>query len=312
MRTRSQRRPIPDVSVVVPVYNQELHLAAGIESVLEQRDVSLEVICVEDRSTDASWSILKRLHRADRRVQLVRHPTNRGEGPSRNTGIERARGRYIQNADPDDLLPPDALASLSSAAAETGAEVVRGLAERLDGDVRRPWNGEVAGEVRPEAASVPELQGFTETRVGSLLDLPELWIPWFHVCHLTSSELLRRRGIRFPSLSVGADLVFLVEVLTAASKLCVLPKTTYTYRVWHHSRPGFESVSDYLTSTVRVKEIYGSRFSPCWAAYEPFVKFDLAKYIESAALDEDQRRRATARLAKISSNDRRASAELHS
>src|SRR5687768_7513246 len=116
----------PDISVVVPVYNKEAHLAECIESVLEQEGVSLEVICVDDDSADRSWKILKRLRRADRRVMLIRHPANLGPSAARNTGIDLANGRYLQFTDADDMLPPGALHSLHAAAVRAEAEVVRG------------------------------------------------------------------------------------------------------------------------------------------------------------------------------------------
>src|SRR5436190_7345678 len=119
-------RSIPDVSVIVPVHNAEAHLMECLESVLDQPRVSLEAICVDDRSTDGSWQILRGVQGSDSRVRLVRQPTNLGAAAARNAGIELARGRYVQFTDADDLLAPGALASLHEAAIANGAEVARG------------------------------------------------------------------------------------------------------------------------------------------------------------------------------------------
>ncbi len=159
------------------------------------------------------------------------------------------------------MLPPDALRSLYDAVRATGAEVARGLLQRLDDGVCRPWNGEIAGVVRAEASSLPEVRGRREARVGSLLELPELWIPWFHYCCLISTELLRRRGIRYPSppsgenpaVLAGEDPPFLAEVLSSARRICVVPQPTYTYRVWAHRPIGFAQIRDELASAEAVQ-----------------------------------------------------------
>jgi glycosyltransferase involved in cell wall biosynthesis len=295
------------VSVVVAVYNKELHLNECVRSVLEQPGVALEVICVDDCSTDSSWKILKRLRRLDRRVKLVRHPANLGPAVARNTGIEHATGRYLQFTDADDLLAPGALASLHAAAMGTGAEAARGLLQKLDKGVLAPWTGEVAEQVVPESRSFPELQATPQMHTGALLDLPELWIPWFHTCFLISGDLVARHGIRYPALAQGEDPVFLSQVLTAAGSICVLPEQTYIYRIWEHRpRRGFADVRDYFAHAEMVKHIYGRRFSPCWETYGPYIKVDLAYLVERAELQEPELRWARARLSRFPDNGRPA------
>ena len=296
MRRLPFPRRAPEVSVVVPVYNKEPYLAGCIESVLDQRGVSLEVICVDDGSTDGSGEILQRLSRSDRRVKLVRHEANVGPGGARNTGIDLAKGRYLQFTDADDLLPPGALHSLHAAAVTAEAEVVRGLVQGLRDGILTPWTGEVYGEVLPESSSLPELQATQHVRVGSLLDLPELWIPWYHQCCLISRDHLLRHGIRYPALISGQDPVFMAEVLTAATTICVIRDVTYTYRFWKHPQPGFEVVRDQFAHAEIVKQVYGNAFTACWETYEPFIKRALAMLLEYASLQEGELASFTRRL----------------
>lgn len=96
-----------EVSVVVPVYNAERHLAETIASVLAQQDVSLELIVVDDCSTDGSAACVQAAAAQDPRVCYLRMPANSG-GPAgpRNHGVQAARGRWVALCDADDLWHP--------------------------------------------------------------------------------------------------------------------------------------------------------------------------------------------------------------
>lgn len=97
----------PLVSVIIPAYNAEAFLADAIDSVLSQTYRNLEVIVVDDCSTDGTADVAARYGGA---VTCVRHPVNMGPAAARNTGIERSRGELIGFNDADDLWEPDLLA----------------------------------------------------------------------------------------------------------------------------------------------------------------------------------------------------------
>lgn len=92
------------VSVVVPVYNVEKYLSHCLESILGQKGVELEVICVEDCSTDNSREVLKKYALRDNRIHTVYHDVNKGLSISRNDGIHEAKGKYIWFVDSDDFI----------------------------------------------------------------------------------------------------------------------------------------------------------------------------------------------------------------
>ena len=96
----------PGVSVVIPVYNGEQYLADAIQSVRDQTYQNVEVIVVDDGSTDESADVAKKFGEAIRYV----HQSNGGVGKARNTGIAAARGAYLAFLDQDDLWLPDKLA----------------------------------------------------------------------------------------------------------------------------------------------------------------------------------------------------------
>ncbi|MGL3151809.1 glycosyltransferase [Microbacterium sp. A82] len=101
----------PDVTVVVPVYNSELWLDDCLSSVLAQTGTDIELICVNDGSTDGSRAILQRFEDNDPRVTVIDQP-NSGQSVGRNVGLDAASGRYVIYLDSDDYWPHDSLAAL--------------------------------------------------------------------------------------------------------------------------------------------------------------------------------------------------------
>ncbi|MGM9891268.1 glycosyltransferase family 2 protein [Limosilactobacillus sp.] len=100
---------LPKVSIIVPVYNDEKYLAQCIESALQQTYQNIELILVDDGSTDNSFGICEHYRQQDQRVRLL-HKTNGGIGSSRNAGLAMAAGDYVTFIDDDDLLPKNSVA----------------------------------------------------------------------------------------------------------------------------------------------------------------------------------------------------------
>ncbi len=99
----------PQVSVIIPVYNTEAYVEQAVRSIMEQTLRQIEIIAVDDGSTDGSGAILERLAAEDRRIRIHKQP-NKGLSGARNAGLDLAHGRYVYFMDSDDLLESDALA----------------------------------------------------------------------------------------------------------------------------------------------------------------------------------------------------------
>ena len=119
---------MPTLTVVVPVYNEEASLAACVERVLQIADpqLSLEVVLVDDGSTDRSGDVAMRLTQADHRVRLVKHDINRGKGAALQTGFTHATGDFVAVQDADLEYDPQDLKRLLSPLTEGKADVVVG------------------------------------------------------------------------------------------------------------------------------------------------------------------------------------------
>lgn len=103
----------PLISVIIPVYNVDLFLEPCLESILRQTYSNIEVICVDDGSTDRSLEICQKYKEKDNRVYVI-HKDNQGVSSARNTGVDFAHGQYIIFIDADDYLDKNALKILSS------------------------------------------------------------------------------------------------------------------------------------------------------------------------------------------------------
>ena len=115
------------VSVIVPVYNVDPYLVECLDNIINQTLKEIEIICVDDCSTDNSYMILEEYSKKDSRIKLIKHKENRGLGPARNTGIENATGEYISFIDSDDYVSLDFLENLYSTAKKFTSDVVSTL-----------------------------------------------------------------------------------------------------------------------------------------------------------------------------------------
>lgn len=132
------------LSVVVPVYNVEAYLDECLQSIVRQTYERLEILIVDDGSSDESVRIARGFARADGRVRIIQQP-NAGLGAARNTGIGEARGQYITFADSDDIVPARAYESMMTSLHRSGSDFVVGSLTRLTGKQRAVplWAAEV-------------------------------------------------------------------------------------------------------------------------------------------------------------------------
>lgn len=111
------------VSVIMPIYNADEYLRPALDSVIDQTLREIEIICVDDGSTDGSLEILKEYQNKDDRIRIVTE-TNAGPALARNNGIRRARGEYISFLDADDFIELDMLEQLYNEAKANDLDIV--------------------------------------------------------------------------------------------------------------------------------------------------------------------------------------------
>ena len=117
---------MPNVSVIVPVYNVEKHIRRCLTSIQQQSLDDIEIVVVNDASPDNSMAIVQEMAKDDQRIKILNHETNMGLMWTRRTGYMSATGDYITFCDSDDYMPKDALEKLYSAAAVSNADIISG------------------------------------------------------------------------------------------------------------------------------------------------------------------------------------------
>lgn len=133
----------PIVSVIIPVFNGERHLGEALASLKEEPDLQLDIVIVDDGSTDRSLDIISEISRRDRRLRIMSGP-HRGVAAARNIGVQAAQGEFVTFLDCDDVCPRGRIArQLGKLLASPEVAYVVGqtlLFEQLD-DAQRPYPG---------------------------------------------------------------------------------------------------------------------------------------------------------------------------
>ncbi|WP_441245560.1 bifunctional glycosyltransferase/CDP-glycerol:glycerophosphate glycerophosphotransferase [Kitasatospora sp. McL0602] len=217
----SQQTPL--VSVIVIVYNDAARLPRAVSSVLGQSLRGVEILIVDDCSTDDSFAVAQRLaaEHPDR-VRALRLPENSGGcGAPRNHGIAEARGEYVMFLDSDDELDGHACRNLYEAGQRTGAELVSGLS------VRRHL-GSRHGKTD---AWYPWIYRRTRT-LDSITELPDLLV-WdtLSTNKAYRREFLTRSGLQFPVGILYEDLLFSSQAYLAAERITLIPNRVYWWDV---------------------------------------------------------------------------------
>lgn len=192
------------VSVIIPVYNAERYVREGLDSVLAQTYRGLEVICVDDGSTDGTAAILRDYASSDSRVRLVAHERSTA-GAARNAGYALATGEYVIFLDADDVYAPTLIAELVSGLEETGADIsVCRYALYRDGSARPSFAEGVRRTIENPARTV---------------DLFGRWMGWSWD-KLLRRSLIDRYALRFQEIPASNDLAFVFTALSLASVVC--------------------------------------------------------------------------------------------
>lgn len=216
------------ISVILPVYNVASVLERSLDSVCGQSDENLEILLVDDGSTDGSGAICDRYAAADPRIRVI-HQHNQGLGCARNTGLQYATGDYISFVDSDDFLAPTAYEQLLPALEEQDCDVCFFGHNRVRDGRTVPY------DIPPEKT---QYTGPSEI-VGELLAGCLLGKPGSGACFtglsawsaLYKRALIEQNGLRFRSEReiLSEDIIFNLQVCAAAQTVRVYPRHLYYY-----------------------------------------------------------------------------------
>ena len=243
----------PMVSVIVPVYNTEPFLGQCLDSLLGQSCRSLEIICINDGSTDGSQGILEDFRERDTRVRIL-WQEHLGKSVALNRGIEMARGEYLYFCDSDDYLAPEALSVAGTRARNDALDM-------LFFNVSVVGDGVSAERVRDEQQYFRRTGEYPGIMRGSELFL-RLSERKEYICtvyqYLLRREFLLGTGLKFYQIPVHEDELFTLPCLMKAGRVGYLDEAFYTRRLREGSAfltvYGLESVRCILLAAVRAAE----------------------------------------------------------
>lgn len=220
------------VSVIVPAYNAESSLRQSLTSALSQRNVELELICIDDGSTDSTPEIINAMASADARIKPISQ-SNSGSGTARNAGIDRASGDYIAFLDADDFYPnPVSLSHLVWQAIQTQTPICIG----------RKTN---------------RSHFFSMDRGLNLLDAQQIYSAgqlsnlFLYQAAIYSRAAIISTGVRFPPYRRFQDPPFFLNAVIALERFSVIEEHVYCYDRRH--RTVFwtsDSLRDYLSGVI--------------------------------------------------------------
>jgi glycosyltransferase involved in cell wall biosynthesis len=238
---------LPKVSVIVPVYNAEKYLDETLSSITGQTLRDIEIICVNDGSTDSSLKILTDYAAKDSRIRII-DQENHGAGAARNAGLDCSHGEYLSFLDTDDIFAPTLLEELYTSAVMNDSDAVICNSDVLDDSTKEkyyePWKipAERLGDqkfLKPYcSADIPQkaLEGF----------IPWTWDKLFRAKYIKANKIL------FSHLKYSEDHYFVIPAMLLANKIVTINKILVTYRTCnplsressHHkfSSESFESV----------------------------------------------------------------------
>ena len=213
----------PKISIIIPVYNAEPYLNQTLSSLVRQTFKSIEIICVDDRSTDRSLEILKQFAQEDTRIKIINNSFNLGAARSRNVGMAQAQGEYISFIDSDDFADLDFYEKLLKTALTKQADIVKGSYKY------EPEHG-MDAEVNKKIAE--DKNNFS-----------------FGYCSaIFRHRLIKDNAIKFPELIDMEDPVFAYQAALKANTVQVVPDS-YVHITLHEDSqtagiPSFQRIRD--------------------------------------------------------------------
>ncbi len=261
----------------MPVYNDENYLEKSINSVINQSLKDIELICINDGSTDNSLKILKDLKRKYNFIKIMSQE-NKGSGEARNIGLKIAKGEYIAFLDSDDIfINPTALEEMYNYGVKENAIMISANIKALN-------NGELINHHIYESK---RCNYFSEKK---LVQSDNYGIPWYFYKNIFKRSFLIENNIYFPNLRRGQDPIFLVKTLANIKEFIGLPIYLYGYNISSGGGAGnkvntYQKKVDYITHFKKTFDILEeAKYSNSLLIY----KKQLFRYLNSYNNEKDK------------------------
>ncbi len=213
----------PLVSIIMPVYNTEKYLRQAVDSVLGQSVKHIELIAVDDGSTDHSLQILREYERNDQRVRVFTQQ-NQHAGAARNLGLSHAKGEYVLFLDSDDFFEKNLVKDTYYKAKMTDADIVLFGGKHYHEPTGRTW----IGDYLLDAKKAPKEQPFACKDCPDQIFQITSACPW---TKLFKRKFIESTGLQFQTLHNANDVFFILSSIAMAERIVTLDQQYVNYRV---------------------------------------------------------------------------------
>lgn len=206
----------PTVSIIIPIYNAEKYVRNCVDSILRQTFTDFEIILVDDGSTDSSGRIVDELAVTDNRIKVI-HQENGGPGKARNTGIENAKGTFVNFVDADDLLEEDLLSSY----------------QRVNSTYDICFQGYIGfSEKESHVVSLSPKNSNNNSYEDVVLEMLTNGMLGYVCCKQFRLNIIKENHLRFrETVKYREDFLFTIEYLTYCQSACITGDSGYRYRL---------------------------------------------------------------------------------
>jgi len=261
------------ISVIIPVYNKEKYLGECLDSIFNQTLKDIEVICVNDGSTDNSLEILKEYEKKDGGIKIFKQ-LNSGAGIARNMGLMISQGKYISFIDADDsFIENNALELMFNSGEATNSNMVSANIKHLIND--KLEDCEFISYIDSEVIISPNSYG----------------VPWYFCKNIFRRKFLVENHISFPNYKRGEDPVFLAKILSKVDYVTTIPIDYYGYRLSDNEYKLHSHTMDYFQHFIDVFKILdNSKFYQInheyYKEFKKFLKYFVSKDHKNTILKE--------------------------
>lgn len=230
------------ISIIVPIYNCEKYLEESINSIINQTYHNLEIILVNDGSTDKSLNICKKFADRDERIKILSQE-NKGATFARNSGLKKSKGKYLMFFDADDILCKDAVLKMANNFKKEECDIVIGSCKNID------ENGEIFSTKTHYNDDI-----FSNKKV---YEVCSNYDP-FPGNKLYKSEIIRENLLEFDHVKIAQDLNFYLKYLIFCKNVITISECVSYYRIVNNSisRTYSFNILDIVNSFKKIKEFY--------------------------------------------------------
>lgn len=217
------RTAMPEISVILPIYNAEKFIRTTIDSILNQSFPDFELICVNDGSTDRTLELLQGYASSDSRISII-NQSNSGPGIARNAGLDNASARYVIMLDADDIYKPNMLEELFARAEQDDCDVTVCRSSQFDDNT----GSQLESWWTLNITQIPEKDVFNCYDMPDFIFTAFVGWPWDK---LYRRSFIEENHLRFPELSNSEDLYFVFLSLALAEKIAIVDSPLIEHRV---------------------------------------------------------------------------------